>query len=96
MINISGKLEIKGNFLNLRKSSSKKIKIKRVVPKIQIKNIPNSKMLEAITLKSRARELWPPASMQVIFEVLAYVVTHRNQILKYKNWNRKNKKCLHR
>lgn len=49
-------------------------------------------MLEVITLKSRTREVRPPASMQVIFEVRAYGVTHRNQILEYKNCNGKNKK----
>lgn len=93
MINVMGKLEMKENFLNLIKSSSKKTKNKTVIPKIQIKNIPKSKMLEAITLKSRAREVWPlSASMPIVFKALGCVVTHGNQISKYKNQNGKNNK----
>ena len=66
MINIIGKLEIKGNFLNPVKSSSKNLDW----------NIPNSRMLEAIALKLRAREVCP-ASMKVVLEILACLVTHR-------------------
>lgn len=50
--------------------------------------------MEAITLKSRAREVWPLSTwMQAVLEVLGYVVTYRNQILKYKNieWEKQKK-----